>query len=118
MKEIKAVWVNVALGCISLLALSFGGYGHFSAVLADKEARIVVLEKEQLVSLKEREGIDNELDVLWADTRENKGGVERNKNDIENRGRALEKFSDAVDRLIISVIRLEEKIKHSEEDIN
>jgi hypothetical protein len=110
-KEIKAAWVNVVLGCVSLIALAFGGYGHFSAVLADKEARIVVLEKEQLVSLKDREGMDNELDVLWVDTKQNRVGIDRNKEDIERSNEVLGKFSDAVDRLIISVTRLEEKIK-------
>ena len=113
--NIKASWVNALFTGLGVAALAFGGYGHFSAALANKEARIVVLEKEHLVSTKERGGLDNELDVLWADTRQNTNSIERNSKEIEKSNRALEKFSDAVDRLIISVTRLEEKLKYNKD---
>ena len=108
----RAEWTNTVLTGVGIIVLAFGGYGHFSGVLADKEARILVLEKEQVVLRKEREEMDNELDVLWVGTTKNTDGVESNRKDIERSYKYFGKVVDAVDRLIISVTRLEEKIKH------
>lgn len=108
----KAEWTNVILTALTLLGLAFGGYGHFSAVLADKEARIVVLEKEQEISRKDREVMDNELDVLWVDTSKNKDKLGVIEKDLERHDKSFERFTEAVDRLSMAVVRLEERIQY------
>ena len=104
----KAEWTNVALTAVTILGISFGGYGHFSGVMANQEARLVVLEKEQEVSRKDRDAMDNELDVLWVDTSKSKDGIKTLQKGQERADRYFEKFANAVDRLSISVARLEE----------
>ena len=111
----RAEWTNTILTGVGIIILAFGGYGHFSGVLADKEARILILEKEQVELRKDRESMDDELDVLWVGSTKNTDGVERNRKDIEKSNKYFEKFSEAVDRLIVSVTRLEEKIKRDKE---
>tara|TARA_R110002167_G_scaffold62649_1_gene176832 strand:- start:835 stop:1191 length:357 start_codon:yes stop_codon:yes gene_type:complete len=104
----KAEWTNVALTAATVLGVAFGGYGHFSGVMANQEARITVLEKEQQVSHRDRDAMDNELDVLWVDTSKNKDGIKTLQKGQERADRYFEKFANAVDRLSISVARLEE----------
>ena len=107
----KADWYGVALTAITLLSVAFGGYGHFSSVMADKEARITVLEKEVVVATKDREAMDNELDVLWVDTSRNRDSVDFLKVEFSKAATSFSKFADAVDRLSVSVARLEEQVK-------
>ena len=118
MPESRAEWTNVVISGIALLCIAFGGYGHFSGMLANKEARILVLEKESVVSRKDREEMDNELDVLWVDTSKNKDRIVGLDKDLKRFDKSFEKFADAVDRLSISVVRLEERIGKKPVDIN
>lgn len=111
MPSSRAEWVNVSLSVIAMLGLAFGGYGHLSAEIATKEVRLTALEKEQAVSRKERNEMDNELDVLWVDTNKNKDQITSAKKDLSRFNASFEKFATAVDRLSISVVRLEERIK-------
>ena len=113
MSGIKAEWVDTGIALVGLLGLAFGGYGYFSAELALNEARISILEKEIIVSGKEREEMGNELDVLWLGTNGNKGKIETLDKDLSRFNESFEKFADAVDRLSLSVVRLEERVSQS-----
>lgn len=111
----RAEWVNAGIALVGILGMALGGYGHFSAELALNEARISILEKEIIVSSKEREEMGNELDVLWLGTNGNKGKIATLDKDLSRFNESFEKFADAVDRLSISVVRLEERVSQSVE---
>ena len=103
----RSEWANVGIAAVALLSLAFGGYGHFSGVMAEQQAKVRVLEKESMVSIKDRAEMSNELDMLWLDTSRNKDGLVVIEKDLSRFNASFEKFADAVDRLSISVVRLE-----------
>lgn len=106
----RADWTNVAIAAVALLSLAFGGYGHFSGLMADGQLRVSSLEKEQLVSRKERVEMVNKLNVLWVDTIQNRDELTAVQKDVSRFNASFDKFATAVDRLSISVARLEERI--------
>mgnify|MGYP003657751663 FL=1 len=63
-----------------------------------------------MVSRGDREAMGNELDVLWVGTNGNKGKLVTMDRDLHRFNASFEKFADAVDRLSISVVRLEERV--------
>ena len=103
-KGSKAEWVAISISTVTLLSLAFGGYGHMAGNSAINKADIQLLKSEAKRNSLEHKEINNELDVLWESSLET-------KNKIEAFDKSFEKFSNAVDRLSDTVIRLEEREK-------
>jgi len=100
----KAEWVAVSVSTVALLSLAFGGYGHMAGESAVNRAEIRLLKSESKRNFLEHKEINNELDGLWEISLET-------KNRIEAFDKSFDRFSDAVDKLSNTVIRLEEREK-------
>lgn len=106
----KAEVISAIVGVLGLLGVSFGLYGAYTWDKSHQQARITVLEKEHEVSATKIGKMEEDLDVLWVDTQKNEESIKVVQRDQDRFNAAYIKFADAVDRLSISVARLEERI--------
>lgn len=112
MPSSKAEWVNIGLITLAMLGATFGTYGHFTARLTMQDSAISVAKTEREGMRRELESVDNELDVLWVDNTNNKKDIDRNRIEVEKNAKFQEEVLTAVNKLLVSVARVEEKMKH------
>jgi hypothetical protein len=112
----KSSWVSAVVSTVVAIALIFGTYGQYRADQVELLSRVGSLEKVQEVSSEQHSLMEDELDVLWVDTQKNKDQIVVTKEALVRFDKSFGKFADAVDRLSISVVRLEERIRSNDEN--